>query len=198
METDQKDQTPEPQETPQEPAQMDQGKPPRKVRRKRGFHLPKYPAAPVKSLWMAATPEEQQQAHKTAVLVLEHWMGRMSRQELAQKLQMPAVRAFQLSRMALSGMVAGLLKQPKPLPKGTPLLPQENPKLLLKRVAELERQNSILTDILQVVRDLPTTAEAMAPEKQAKTGKKNQYPQNRAKDPIPPRKPPQDNTPQAG
>ena len=198
METDQKDSASLNPEIPQESAQTAPETPAKGHRRKKGFTIPKYPAAPVKSLWNSASEEEKLAAHKTAVMVLEHWMGRMTRAELARKLQMPPVRAFQLSRMALSGMVAGLLRQPKPLPNGTPLLPEENPKTLLKRVAELERQNALLTDLLSVVRDMPTTREAMAPDATTGKGKKNQGTKPSPKGQIPPRKPPQDNPPSQG
>jgi hypothetical protein len=197
METEPKPTPPE-QESTQEAPQTAQETPTTPHRRKKGFMLPKYPAAPVKSLWNSASEEEKLAAHRTAVMVLEHWMGRMTRAELAKTLQLPPVRAFQLSRMALSGMVAGLLKQPKTPPKGTPLLPEEDPKRLLKRVAELERQNELLTDLLQVVRDMPTTREAMAQEPPDRKGKKNQGNRPLPKDQIHPRKPPQDQTPQAG
>lgn len=197
METEPKP-TPPQLESTQDQPQTGQESTPTPHRRKKGFMLPKYPAAPVKSLWNSASEEEKLTAHRTAVLVLEHWMGRMTRTQLAKTLQMPPVQAFQLSRMALSGMVAGLLKQPKNPPKGTPLLPEEDPKRLLKRVAELERQNELLTDLLQVVRDMPTTREAMAQEPPERKGKKIRGANTFPRDPLPPRKPPQDSTPQAG
>lgn len=198
MEPEPKDMTPVSPETPQEQPQTAPETPSRGHRRKKGFALPKFPAAPVKSLWNSATEEEKLAAHKTAVMVLEHWMGRMTRADLARKLQMPPVRAFQLSRMALSGMVAGLLKQPKTPPKGTPLLPEEDPRKLLKRVADLERQNELLTYLLQVVRDMPTTRQALAQEPPSTKGKKNQGAMPSPRGPLPPRKPPQDNPPSQG
>jgi len=162
-----------PQSTPQEPSPSLE-KPPRRMRHKQGFKMPQ-PAAPVKALWKSASPDEQKSAHQTAVMVFEHWMGRMNRKELALKLGIPQVRVWQIAQAALSGMVSGLLKQPKTPPPGTQILPEDNPKLLRKRIDSLEHQNSILTDLIAVLRDLPAAREALAQEKpEARKGKKNQ------------------------
>lgn len=174
METDQKDQTPEMLESPQETPQTDPQRLPRRMRRKKGFRMP-LPAAPVKAIWKSASPEEQKSAHQKAILVLEHWMGRMNRKELAEKMGIPQVRVWQLAQAALSGMVSGLLKQPKNPPPGTTLLPEENPKLLKKRIEDLEHQNKLLTGLIGVLRDLPAAREALAEvEPEARKGKKNQ------------------------
>jgi hypothetical protein len=64
------------------------------------------------------------------------------------------VRLKQLSEAALSGMVAGLLKQPSRMPKGG-LPPEEDPVKLRKRIAQLEREQQMLTELVALLKDLP-------------------------------------------
>src|SRR5258708_4135609 len=84
-----------------------------KGRVKRKFKFPPNPALPVKAIWEAATPEEKEKAHEIAAVILEYWMGRLSQDQAAEKLGMPRLRVWQLSRQALSGLAAGLVKQPR-------------------------------------------------------------------------------------
>lgn len=187
---------PQEQETARETPQTGQEKPPRRMRRKAGFRIPA-PAVPVKALWKSASPEEQTQAHRTAILVLEHWMGRMNRKELAQKLGIPQVRVWQISQAALSGMVSGLLRQPKSPPPGTRLLPEEDPISLRRKITDLEKQNATLTDLISIIRDMPATREALNLEKQEAPnakGKKRRHAADQGAD-IPP---PQDQKPPKG
>src|SRR4051812_49016298 len=79
------------------------------------------PPYPVKAIWEMASPEEQKSAHQMGVLMLEHWLGRISRKQLAEKTKQPPLRIWQMSQQALSGMVVGLMAQPKRPPKGTPM-----------------------------------------------------------------------------
>ena len=58
------------------------------------------------------------------VLMLEHWLGRMTRKDLGTKLNLPPLRVWQMSQQALAGMVVGLMAQPKRPPKGTPMANQ--------------------------------------------------------------------------
>ena len=85
-------------------------------RRKASFKMPKKVAMPVRGLWESASEEERAVAHRTGVAILEMWLGQASRQEVAERLNVPPLRIWQLSQQALSGMVAGLLKQPKKKP----------------------------------------------------------------------------------
>jgi hypothetical protein len=71
----------------------------------------------------------------------------------------PPLRIWQLSQMALSGMLAGLLRQPKTRKRGRPLppasSPEEDPRILKKRIVELERKLKTTEDLVRVLRDLP-------------------------------------------
>ena len=142
-------------------------------KRKATFRLPP-PAAPVKGLLLAATPEESQAAHRVATAILETWLGKRTRADAAKALGVPVVRMKQLGDAALSGMVAGLLRQPKRMPKIQPL-PEEDPKRLRKALAEAERKNGILEELVVLLRDLPANrALAQAPGPEAEPGgKKN-------------------------
>jgi hypothetical protein len=127
-------------------------------KRKTGFRMDT-PPFPVRFLWEAASPEDRQRAHQTGVLMLEHWLGRMTRRELGEKIGLPPLRVWQMSQQALAGMVAGLLKQPKNPPRGTPLPSEEEPgenAMDLKRENEkLRRENELLTELVAVLRDMP-------------------------------------------
>lgn len=122
-------------------------------RRKAAFKMPP-PAAPVKGLLLNASLEEQQTAHGLATVVLATWLGQKTRGTAAKEMGIPVVRLKQLSEAALSGMVAGLLKQPARMPKGV-LLPEEDPVKLRKRIAQLERETKTLTELVGLLRDLP-------------------------------------------
>ena len=127
---------------------------------KSGFRM-STPPYPVRAIWELAAAKERQEAHAKAVLILEHWLGRMTRQQLGEKLGLPTLRVWQLSQQALSGMVVGLMAQPKRPPKGTPMPSEiqqqekEELKALRKKVAELEQDNRVLKDLLDVMKDLP-------------------------------------------
>ena len=146
-------------------------------KRKMGFRMDT-PPFPVRTLWEKASQEERQKAHSTGVLLLEHWLGRLSRKELAERLSLPPLRVWQLSQQALAAMVTGLLKQPKSPPKGTPL-PQEfamdDTASLKKENEKLRQENQALKDLLAVLKDLPgnrlpKSAKLKAPQGEA--GKK--------------------------
>src|SRR5687767_4111723 len=68
----------------------------------------------VRELWKAASPEEQARAHQAAVLMLQAWLGKITREEAARTLDLSPLRFWQLSQQAVAGMVAGLLRQPRP------------------------------------------------------------------------------------
>lgn len=140
--------------------------PPKRTRRfrKRSFRrLPK-PAVPVKALWEAASEAEKARAHQTCVVMLEYWLGKTSKAEVAKRLEVTPLRVWQLSQQALSGMVAGLLKQPR-RKKGAlmPTDPQDDPKVLKKRIAQLERELKLAEDVIALLRDLPAQRETKDP-----------------------------------
>lgn len=122
-------------------------------KRKATFKLPP-PAAPVKGLLLSASLEEQQRAHRLATEVLSTWLGRKTRGEVARELGLPVVRVKQLSEAALSGMVAGLLKQPKGMPRA-PLPPEEDPAKLRKRIKSLEQETQVLQELVKLLKELP-------------------------------------------
>ena len=134
-----------------------------KGRVKRKFKLPPRPAVAVRELWESASAEEREKAHQTAAMMLEYWMGRVRKEEAAQKLGIPPLRVWQLSQQALSGMAAGLVKQPKSGKKKFRgmLPPEEDPKALNKRIQGLERDLGLMQELVKLLRDLPGNREAV-------------------------------------
>ncbi len=134
-----------------------------KGRVKRKFKMPNKPAVAVKVLWESASPEDQEKAHQTAAVMLEYWTGRVRKEEAAQKLGIPPLRVWQLSQQALSGMAAALVKQPKSGKKRLRemLAPEENPKVLNKRIQGLERDLALTQELVKLLRELPGNREAL-------------------------------------
>jgi hypothetical protein len=133
-------------------------------KRKSGFRMDT-PPYPVRAIWELASEQERQEAHKLGVLMLEHWLGRMTRKDLGTKLNLPPLRVWQLSQQALAGMVVGLMTQPKRPPKGTPMANQakierEDLKTLRKENHELREQNRVLKELLDLLKDMPAQAAA--------------------------------------
>lgn len=151
---------------PQESSQTGTEAAPTRVRRggrRRGFRMPR-PVAAVRGLWEAATEEQRQRAHRSAAAVMEYWLGRSTKQEAASQLEVPPLRIWQLSQQALSGMVAGLLKQPKSRKGGLSVDPSEDPKTLRRRIAELERTIAMQDRLIAVLREMPGCREVQTPE----------------------------------
>ena len=104
---------------PPNPAESNESEPTTRKRRKRSgrkrssFRVPPKPARPVRALWEQATQEEREKAHTTCMAILEYWLGKKSKEEVASGLSVTPLRVWQLSQQALSGMLAGLLKQPR-------------------------------------------------------------------------------------
>jgi hypothetical protein len=139
------------------------------------FKMPKNAPLPMKTLWDSATEEEKQKAHQAAVAILETWMGQASREEVAKKLGVPSLRVWQMSRQALVGLVAGLLKQPKARkPKTQPSLsPEEDPVKLRKKIAALEKDLGMMKELVGLLREFPAHREGNpTTEADGKSGKK--------------------------
>jgi hypothetical protein len=158
-------------------------KPPRRFRKRSFRRLPK-PALPVKALWELATETEKARAHQTCAVMLEYWLGKTTKAQVAERLQVPPLRVWQLSQQALSGMVAGLLKQPR-RKKGAlmPTDPQDDPKLLKRRIAQLERELKLAQDVIELLRDLPAHRATKDPPGKSSPkagGKKKPKPSKRA------------------
>lgn len=135
-----------------------------RVRRKRSgkkrvrFRTCPRPAVAVRGLWEQASEEERRRAHQTCMVMLEYWLGKTSKQETAERLSVPALRVWQLSQQALSGMLAGLLKHPRrgrPTERSASMDPGDDPKILKKRIAELERKLATAEDLIRIFKDLP-------------------------------------------
>lgn len=84
----------------------------RRTRKRRFRNLPR-PAIAVKGLLDAASPAEIQKARELCAVILELWLGKTSKEQIARTLSLPPLRVWQLSQQALSGMIAGLLVQPR-------------------------------------------------------------------------------------
>lgn len=139
----------------QEPA-----KPRRRARtgRKRTvFKAPSKAAWPVRGLWESAPQAERERAHRACVLILEYWLGKKTKSAVAEELSVKPLRVWQLSQQALSGMMAGLLAQPRrrvgpevfERPRG------ESREGLKRRIATLEKELSRTEDLIRVLRTAP-------------------------------------------
>jgi hypothetical protein len=139
-------------------------------RKRTRFAIPTHHAPSVRMLWQAASLEEQGQAHRLSMAILEYWLGKASKQEIARRLEIPPLRVWQLSQMALSGMLAGLLRQPKTRPRGRPSMPpaspEDDPRLLKHHIRELERKLARTEDLVRVLRDLPWASKPAEPKEE--------------------------------
>jgi hypothetical protein len=133
--------------------------------RKRVFHkIPPMPQ-PVAALWGAAGEEERQAAHRTCAALLETWLGKASRVEVASRLGVTPLRLWQLSQQATAGMLAGLLKQPRRRAMVRESLPpEEDPVKLRKRIVELEQDLGLAGDLIALLRELPGNRDRPPPK----------------------------------
>ena len=133
----------------------------RTVRKRVSFKTPPRPAPAVKDLWRQASEEERKKAHLLCMAILEYWVGRASKEEVARRLSVPGLRVWQLSQQALSGMLAGLLRQPRRRVKviADPANPEIDPKPLRQRIAELEKKLARTEDLVRVLKHLPWAKE---------------------------------------
>ena len=126
------------------------------------FQPPRNAPSSVRGLWETASPEERSRAHTTCVSILAMWLGRKSRQQVASELELPPLRVWQLSQAAVSGMLAGLLKQPRGHRKGLNMEPsEEDPRVLKAKIAELEEENESLRQLVEVLKSLPAAREQL-------------------------------------
>jgi hypothetical protein len=139
----------------------------RRSRKRLVFQPPRQVPSSVRLLWDTASPEQKTRAHQTCVAILSMWLGRKSRAQVAQELSLPPLRVWQLSQSAVSGMLAGLLKQPRGRGKSLSTMKsqsagEEDPRLLKKRISELEAENRALKDLLEVLKTFPAVMERPA------------------------------------
>jgi hypothetical protein len=119
------------------------------------FQVPPKPAPSVRELWRQASEEQQQKAHVTCASVLEYWLGKATKYELAERLGVPPLRVWQLSQMAVSGMLAGLLKQPRGRGAKAVGGPQDDIKALRKENADLRERLRNTEELVRILRDFP-------------------------------------------
>ena len=159
-------------ETKTESVEKGAAKPPRKRRRNQKFALPTKAALPVNALWEMASPEQRKAAHEAAVVIMEYWLGRITKQEVSERLKVPPLRVWQLSQQALSGMAAGLLIQPKTrAPRGAKdqglypdeTNPEHDPRILRKRIEALEKTVSMQERLISILREMPGCRDAKIP-----------------------------------
>lgn len=152
-------------ETMAEPTTSTSPTPPvrRRAGRKRAsFRRLPTPAPSVRGLWLAASDEERSKAHRLCMAILEYWLGRASKQAVAERLETSPLRVWQLSQQALSGMLVGLLRLPKSrakLERGS--APQATDSSTLRqRIAELEKKLARTEDLVRVLKHLPWEGES--------------------------------------
>lgn len=137
------------------------------------FQPPRQVPSSVRMLWESANSEEKARAHRTCVALLSMWLGRKTRAQVASELALPPLRVWQLSQAAVSGMLAGLLKQPRGRGKAIhPMQSEEDPRALKKRISELEAENKTLKELLELLQSLPAVMEqkaALSASKKRKT-----------------------------
>lgn len=122
------------------------------------FGPPEHFPRGVRELWQSATAEEQTQAHRACTQILTLWLGKRCREEVARELSIPPLRVWQLSQQALSGMLAGLLHQPRPRRQSQkePTMEREDDvRSLKRRIAEQEQQIADQRDLIGLLTSLP-------------------------------------------
>lgn len=150
-------------ETPENETQTAETTQPKKKQRERAgrkrsvFQKAPKPAWPVRGLWESAPQEEQQRSHEVCMTILEYWLGKKTKAEVAKEMGITPLRVWQLSQQALSGMMAGLLTQPRKRvgPEVFEGQPNQLPTALKKRIAKLEQELSRTEDLVRVLRCAP-------------------------------------------
>jgi len=145
------------------------------------FGPPQHFPRGVRELWQSATAQEQTRAHTACTQILTLWLGKKRREEVAAELSIPSLRVWQLSQQALSGMLAGLLHQPRPRrrnPETTMENREEDPRTLKKRLAERDKQIADQQDLIRLLTSIPKprsegppAAEAPAPATKTRAGR---------------------------
>jgi hypothetical protein len=131
------------------------------------------PPWPVKGIWAAASEEQKARAHRMCTGILELWLARKSAAEVARELGVSPVRVWQLSQSALSGMLAGLLKQPRwrgRIEMSGMEGGREELLRLRKKVEEQEGKLKAAEALIAILRGMPTSSPPQR-EATAATGK---------------------------
>jgi hypothetical protein len=132
----------------------------------------------VKALWESADRQAQEAAHATCTAILETWLGKTSRQEVAERLGISRLRLWQLSQQAVAGMLAGVLKQPRAR-RGAGVVglpPEDDPMELKKELEQVKRELKLAEELIVVLRELPGHREQRPkrkpPKRRAAKGRK--------------------------
>ncbi len=153
--------------------------------RKRSFRKLPRPVYPVRALWDASSPEEKALAHRFSVGIIDWWVGRRTKDETAHRLGVTPLRLWQLSQRALSGMLAGLLHQPRLRGKVTviPGKPKDEVTSLRKEATELKKRLKAAENVASILQELRSVAEAPAltVEKRKATPQKKKAPPKKPK-----------------
>jgi hypothetical protein len=138
---------------------------PRRFHKRRFKRLPP-PAIAVRPLWEQASEEEKKRAHLQCTTILQLWLGKITKEQAMAALELPPLRLWQLSQQAVSGMIAGLLKQPRTRLKGMPMGsdPENDPRVLRKRIAQLEKELACERSVNDLLQRLPWSREASTKE----------------------------------
>src|ERR1700733_5231268 len=116
----------------------------------------KFPAIPVRGLWEKASEDQRQKARENAKVIMEYWMGRISRSQAITKVEMRPVRFWQLTQQAIAGMTAGLLTQPR-FRKGEFVgkNEQQEIKKLNAKIRELELTVATQQKLIEIFKSIP-------------------------------------------
>lgn len=129
----------------------------RRGRKRSYFRRIPQPAWPVRGLWEAAPEEAREKAHQWCIAILEYWLGKKPKQKVAEELGVSPLRVWQQSQSALSGMLAGLLPQPRAkVPETVFEAPASESKAsLLAKIEGLQRELAATEDLVRVLRTAP-------------------------------------------
>jgi hypothetical protein len=178
-------------EVPAQPVELERPKRTRRFKKRVRFQPPK-PIVPVKALWESASDEERARAHRTCALMIEYWLGQKTKAEMVSLLGLPPLRVWQLSQSALSGMLAGLLKQPRARMKGADGVASKTSELaeLRKENARLKKELERSKIVLELLKDLPLNRAAASatsePSGANPTGEKRRRTKARSSVPVDP------------
>ncbi len=149
----------------------------RRGRKRTRIRMPDRMPLPVRALWQAASPGEREKAHRCAVTILEAWPGKTTREEVSRRLGVRRLRSWQMRQQAVAGMVAGLLVQPKARvrrPGAGLLVPEEDVRVLKKRVSLLEGELEETRGLVALLREMPAHRDGRAtgpPARERRHGK---------------------------
>ena len=99
--------------------------------------------------------EDRLQAQRISAMMMEYWLGRITKLEAATSLGMKPLRFWQLSQQAILGMNAGLLLKPARRGVGQVITKEQQIKELEKKVKKLEKVIATQRKLIEVLKTLP-------------------------------------------